>query len=151
MERCEAAVSDFSKAIELGRPSPALRFAYKLLGICYRKLNRPLDAVPVYNEYIAGAGSDDWDGIAERGEAYAQAHEWVKAGQDYQRALQLSPDNPRVLGMITTLDLQTGDWARALKDSRRWLALEPGQSLAVTARGIALSHLPNGISPDSRQ
>jgi tetratricopeptide (TPR) repeat protein len=50
MEQFESAASDLSRAIELGKPSSALRFAYKLLGICYRKLNRPLDAVRVYSE-----------------------------------------------------------------------------------------------------
>jgi tetratricopeptide (TPR) repeat protein len=151
MGQFESAASDLSRAIELGKPSSALRFAYKLLGICYRKLNRPLDAVSVYSEYIDGTGSDDWDGVAERGEAYAQAHEAVKARQDYQRALQLSPDNPRVMGMITTLDLQTADWARALEDSTRWLALEPGQALAVRAQALARSHLSGGMSPANRQ
>ena len=117
MQQFEAATTDLRRAIELGKPNSALRFAYKLLGICYRKLNRPLEAVRVYSEYLDGTGADDWDGVAERGEAYAQAHEAVKARQDYARALQLSPDNPRVMGMITTLDLQTADWARALEDS----------------------------------
>lgn len=141
MAQFAAAAADFSKAIELGKPNSNLRYAYKLLGICYRKLNRPLDAVRVYSEYIDGAGSGDWDGIAERGEAYAQAHDMEKARLDYQRALQLSPDNPRVMGMLTTLDLQTGDWSRALQDSTRWLALEPGQALAVKAQALARSHL----------
>ena len=144
MAQFESAASDLSKAIELGKPPPDLGFAYKLLGICYRKLNRPLDAVRVYSQYIDGAGSGDWEGIAERGEAYAQTHETENARRDYQRALQLSPDNPRVMGMLTTLDLQTGDWARALQDSTRWLALEPGQALAIKAQAAARSHLSGG-------
>jgi tetratricopeptide (TPR) repeat protein len=151
MGQFESAASDLSKAIELGNANSALRFAYKLLGICYRKLNRPLDAVRVYSEYLDGMGSDDWDGVAERGEAYAQAHEAAKARQDYQRALQLSLNNPRVMGMITTLDLQTADWARALEDSTRWLAVEPGQPLAVKAQALARSHLSSGMSPANRE
>jgi tetratricopeptide (TPR) repeat protein len=151
MGQFESATSDLSKAIELGKANSSLRFAYKLLGICYRKLNRPLDAVPTYSEYLDGAGSDDWDGVAERGEAYAQAHEATKARQDYQRALQRSPDNPRVMGMITTLDLQTAEWARALEDSTRWLALEPGQAFAVRAQALARSHLSGGTSPANRE
>jgi tetratricopeptide (TPR) repeat protein len=151
MGQFESAASDLGKAIELGNANPALRFAYKLLGICYRKLNRPRDAVRVYSEYINGMGSDDWDGIAERGEAYAQEHEMDKARQDYQRALQLSPENPRVMSMITTLDLQTADWTRALEDSTRWLALEPGQALAVEAQALARSHLPGGTPPAKRE
>jgi len=87
---------------------------------------------------------DDWEGIAERGEAYAQAHAAAKAREDYQRALQLSPDNPRVVGMMTTLDLQTGDWPQALEDSTRWVTLEPGQALAVKAQALARSHLYRG-------
>jgi tetratricopeptide (TPR) repeat protein len=151
MGQLESAVSDLSKAIELGKPNSALRFAYKLVGVCYRKLNRPLDAVRVYSEYIDGTGSDDWEGITERGEAYAQAHEAAKARQDYQRALQLSPDNPRVVGMITTLDLQTADWPRALEDSSRWLSLEPGQALAIKAQALARSHLSNGMPSPNRE
>jgi tetratricopeptide (TPR) repeat protein len=150
MGQFESAASDLSKAIELGKVSSTLRFAYKLLGICYRKLNRPLDSVRVYSEYLDGMGSGDWDGVAERGEAYAQAHEAAKARQDYQRALQLSPNNLRVMGMITALDLQTADWAQALEDSTRWLALEPGQALAVKAQALARSHLSGGMSPANR-
>jgi tetratricopeptide (TPR) repeat protein len=85
MGQFESAASDLTKAIEFGKANSALRFAYKPLGICYRKLNRPLDAVRVYSEYLGGMGSEDWDGVAQRGEAYAQAHEAVKARQDYQR------------------------------------------------------------------
>jgi tetratricopeptide (TPR) repeat protein len=151
MGQLELAASDLRKAIELGKPNPALRFAYKLAGVCYRKLNRPLDAVRVYSEYIDDTGSDDWEGVAERGEAYAQAHEAANARQDYQRALQLSPDNPRVIGMITTLDLQTEDWPRALKDSTRWLTLEPGQALAIKAQALARSHLSGGMPPPKRE
>jgi tetratricopeptide (TPR) repeat protein len=141
MGRFDPAAADLSKAIELGRPNPTLRFAYKLLGASYRKLDRPLDAVRVYSEYIDGMGSDDWDGIAQRGEAYAQAHETAKARQDYGRALQLSPDNPHVMGMITALDVQTADWSRALEDSTRWLALEPGQPLATKVQALARDRL----------
>jgi tetratricopeptide (TPR) repeat protein len=151
MEQFELAASDFSRAIELGKPNATLRFSYKLLGTCYRKLNRPLDAVRVYSEYLNGAGSTDWDGVAERGEAYAQAHDAVNASHDYQRALQLSPDNPQVMGMITVLDLQTGDWARALTDSTRWLALEPGQKRAIEAQAIARNLLSGGKTPANRQ
>lgn len=141
MKRFEPAAADFSKAIEVGKPDPTLRFAYKLLGSCYRQLDRPLDAVRVYSQYIDGMGMDDWDGVAQRGEAYAQAHDAAKARQDYQRALQLSPDNPRVMGMITALDLQVADWPHALEDSTRWLALDPSQTLAAQAQALARSHL----------
>jgi Flp pilus assembly protein TadD len=96
-----------------------------------------LEAVPVYGEYIDGMGSTTGTGWPSAGRAYAQAHEAAKARRDYQRALQLLPDNPRRMGMITMLDLQTADWTRALEDSTRWLALEPGQALAAQAQAVA--------------
>ena len=141
MERCDSAVKDFAKAIEIGNGNPMLSTGYKLLGICYRKLNRPADAVRVYTDYINGTGASDWDGINQRGEAYALAGDAANARKDYERALTLSPGNPKILGSMTVLDAKTKDWRRALDDSTRWLAVEPGQSLALKVQAAARQHL----------
>ena len=141
MDRCDPATKDFAKAIEIGNGSPGLSFGYKLQGICYRKLNRPADAVRVYADYINGSGASDWDGNNQRGEAYALAGDVANARKDFERALTLSPGNPKILGSMTVWDAQNKDWRHALDDSARWLAVEPGQSLALKVQAAARQHL----------
>ncbi|WP_375393788.1 tetratricopeptide repeat protein [uncultured Sphingomonas sp.] len=141
MQQFDLAAKDFSEAIVLGNTAPGLQFGYKLLGICYRKLNRPADAIRTYTIYIDGPGGNDWDGINQRAEAYAQADDMTNARRDFERALQLSPNNPKVLGSLTVSDAKAEDWVHAFADSTRWLAVEPGQRTASIIQTAARQHL----------
>lgn len=72
-------------------------------GDILRTTMRFTDAVAAYDKAIsrvANPTSGNWILFYDRGVAEERSHQWPKAKADFQRALQLSPDQPFVLNYL---------------------------------------------------
>ncbi len=77
--------------------------AVSVLGDLFRYDEQYLKAADAYSDAIAitgGTSPADWRFYYVRGIAYERAKEWPKAEADFQRALELNPDQPQVLNYL---------------------------------------------------
>ncbi|WIY53517.1 tetratricopeptide repeat protein [Devosia sp. YIM 151766] len=77
--------------------------AVSVLGDLLRYDEQYLDAAKAYSAAIDLTGGDsvaDWRFYYVRGIAYERAKEWPEAEADFQRALELNPDQPQVLNYL---------------------------------------------------
>jgi Flp pilus assembly protein TadD len=77
--------------------------AVSVLGDLLRYDEQYLEAAAAYSEAIrisGGTTPSDWRFFYVRGIAYERAKEWPKAEVDFQRALELNPDQPQVLNYL---------------------------------------------------
>jgi tetratricopeptide (TPR) repeat protein len=100
----------------MGRPEDAMRELERMArdfpdsplpdqqrGDILRTTMRFSDAVAAYDKAIsrvANPTSGNWILFYDRGVAEERSHQWPKAKADFQRALQLSPDQPFVLNYL---------------------------------------------------
>jgi tetratricopeptide (TPR) repeat protein len=100
----------------LGRPEDAMRDLERMArdypdsplpdqqrGDILRMTQRFTDAVAAYDKAIARVtrpAPADWILYYDRGVAEERSHQWPKAKADFERALQLSPDQPFVLNYL---------------------------------------------------
>lgn len=104
MENLPDASRDLARAIDLGMSDMMAKPVYSILGIVYRRMNRPDDAVRVYTAYLQRHAN--WDVLVQRGEAYQLGKDYGRARADFTRALDLSPSNPKAVEAVALLDLQ---------------------------------------------
>ncbi|MGG5810061.1 tetratricopeptide repeat protein [Falsiroseomonas sp. CW058] len=121
-------------------PQPAAR-----LGDMLRARNRFADAAAAYDEAIgriAAPQAPDWPLFYARGIALERAGDWPRAEADFQRALQLSPEQPYVLNYLAYTWVELG---RNLAEARRMLEraveLRPNDGNIVDSLGWALFKL----------
>ena len=77
--------------------------ALSVLGDLQRTAERYGEAAETYSKALALTGGDrpgDWRFYYVRGIAYERNKEWPKAEADFQRALELNPDQPQVLNYL---------------------------------------------------
>ncbi|MBE7733812.1 tetratricopeptide repeat protein [Devosia faecipullorum] len=77
--------------------------AVSVLGDLLRYDEKYLEAAAAYTDAIAitgGTSPADWRFYYVRGIAYERAKQWPKAEADFQRALELNPDQPQVLNYL---------------------------------------------------
>lgn len=77
--------------------------AVSVLGDLLRYDEKYLEAAAAYTDAIAIAGGTspaDWRFYYVRGIAYERAKQWPEAEADFQRALELNPDQPQVLNYL---------------------------------------------------
>lgn len=87
------------------------------------------------NTRIAAAPTDA-ELYLERGELYAQHHEWVSAEANFLRAAELAPTLPRLERALGSLSFATGDFRAAREHFDRALAADrrDAESLIFRAR-----------------
>ena len=77
--------------------------AVSVLGDLLRYDEKYIEAAAAYTDAIAIAGGTspaDWRFYYVRGIAYERAKQWPEAEADFQRALELNPDQPQVLNYL---------------------------------------------------
>ncbi len=77
--------------------------AVSVLGDIYRNDRRYSEAADAYTQALDITGGDsraDWRFYYVRGIAYERNKEWPKAESDFQRALELNPNQPQVLNYL---------------------------------------------------
>jgi tetratricopeptide (TPR) repeat protein len=77
--------------------------ALSVLGDLQRTAERYAEAAETYTKALSLTGGDrpgDWRFYYVRGIAYERDKQWPKAEADFQRALELNPDQPQVLNYL---------------------------------------------------
>jgi len=128
-------------AAELPRaPQPAAR-----LGDMLRMRTRFAESASAYDaalERIGPPTTADWPLLYARGIAFERSGRWARAEADFQRALELSPEQPYVLNYLAYTWVEMG---RNLPEARRMLEraveLRPDDGNIVDSLGWALFKL----------
>jgi tetratricopeptide (TPR) repeat protein len=139
VEEAEAALRRQAAALPTA-PQPPAR-----LGDLLRSRSRFADAAAAYDEALAripAPGPADWPLFYARGIALERAGNWPRAEADFQRALQLSPEQPYVLNYLAYTWVELG---KNLPEARRMLEraveLRPNDGNVVDSLGWALFRL----------
>jgi tetratricopeptide (TPR) repeat protein len=112
------------------------------LGDLLRTKKRFVESVSAYDAAIERIGKLEqrhWSVLYSRGISLERSKQWARAEQDFQAALQLSPDQPYVLNYLgyTWVDLGTNlDRARGMIE--RAVELRPNDGYIVDSLGWAL-------------
>ncbi|MBU8541007.1 tetratricopeptide repeat protein [Falsiroseomonas tokyonensis] len=121
-------------------PQPLLR-----LGDMLRARNRFPDAVTAYDgalARIATPGGGDWPLFYARGISNERSGNWPRAEADFQRALELAPEQPYVLNYLAYTWVERRE---RLPEARRMLEraveLRPNDGNIVDSLGWALFHM----------
>jgi tetratricopeptide (TPR) repeat protein len=121
-------------------PQSALPLAQ--LGDLLRAKDRYAEAAAAYDRAIArlhDAGPAAWPLYYSRGIAEDRAHQWAKAEQDFQHALELSPDQPYVLNYLGYSWADQGTHLiQARKMLERAAELRPNDGAIVDSLGWVL-------------
>jgi len=118
-------------------PEPLMR-----IGDILRGANRFAEAEDAYSRAIQRVGEPtraDWSLFYARGIAYDRASQWDKAEADFNRALQLSPDEPYVLNYLGySLTEQNRDLDRARQMIEKAAELRPNDGAILDSMGWVL-------------
>lgn len=116
------------------RPEP-LAFEGDIL----RSKRRFTDAVEAYNTAIARVphpGSNAWPMFYDRAIAQERAHQWPKAEADFNRALELSPEQPYVMNYLAYSWTEQGrNLPRARQMLERAVELRPNDGSILDSLG----------------
>jgi tetratricopeptide (TPR) repeat protein len=125
--------------------NPGMFEAEIALGDLHRRREAWPEAAGAYSRAIeigAAAGRESWVTFYQRGIAYERAGEWDRAEADFERALELEPDQPLVLNYLgySWVELRRNlDAARAMIE--RAVALRPEDGYITDSLGWVLYRL----------
>ncbi|MGG5821221.1 tetratricopeptide repeat protein [Falsiroseomonas sp. HW251] len=130
---------------ELARAVPEAPQSYARLGDILRQRGRYSDAADAYDQAydrVQAPATDVWPLLYARGIANDRAGRWARAEADFQRALQLSPEQPYVMNYLAYTWVERGT---NLQEARRMLEraveLRPNDGNIVDSLGWALFKL----------
>ena len=138
LERYGDALEDLNKALE---QQPHFPQAYAARGSVYLALGRPASAVEDFKKAIRLGLTDDPTLYINLGQAYFKLDLYDLAEQNFQKALDLDPENPAALFNLGSLYLKKGDDEQALDYFNRTLQKDPNFAAAYFNRAMALAHL----------
>lgn len=129
----------------IGAEQPAAPQPFARLGDMLRSRSRFAEAAVAYDEAVTRLGTpqaSEWPLLYARGIAHERAGNWPRAEADFQRALELSPEQPYVLNYLAYTWVEMG---RNLSEARRMLEraveLRPNDGNIVDSLGWALFKL----------
>jgi Flp pilus assembly protein TadD len=115
--------------------------ARRTLADMYRGDSRFAEAEPLYTELIA-AQPNDWRPYFSRGAARERLGRWPEAEADFQRALELSPDQPDVLNYLGYSWVDRGERLQeGLAMIRRAAEIRPMSGAIIDSLGWAYYRL----------
>lgn len=115
--------------------------AKRALADMYRDMQRYDEAEPLYSELIA-ATPNDWRLYFARGAARERLDRWPEAEADFQRALELSPDQPDVLNYLGYTWVDRGERLdEGLAMLQRAFSLRPTSGAIIDSLGWAYYRL----------
>lgn len=142
LERSDEAIAAIKRVADA---NPADYEAAMELGNLYRAAERFGEAADAYSDGIAAmpAGEDtDWRIYYFRGISYERSKQWAKAEKDFRRALELQPDEPRVLNYLGYSWVDQGqNLQEALGMIRKAVELRPADGYIVDSLGWAYYRL----------
>ena len=129
----------------IGAEVPTAPQPFARLGDMLRQRSRFAEAAAAYDEALARLGTPraaEWPLLYARGIANERAGNWPRAEADFQRALELSPEQPYVLNYLAYTWVEMG---KNLVEARRMLEraveLRPNDGNIVDSLGWALFKL----------
>ena len=115
--------------------------AMRAMADMYRNLQRYEEAEPIYTELIASA-PNDWRLYFSRGAARERLGRWPEAEADFQRALEISPQQPEVLNYLGYSWIDRGERLQeALAMIQRAVELRPSSGAIIDSLGWAYYRL----------
>ena len=115
--------------------------ALTTLGNVQREQKHYAEAAATYTQALDAVPKDDkaaWTLLYFRGISYERAKEWPKGEADFQRALQLEPDQPLLLNYLGYSWVDRGEHLdEAFKMLRKAVALRPEDGFIVDSLGWA--------------
>lgn len=113
----------------------------RTLADMYRNASRFAEAEPIYTEIIA-AQPNDWRPYFSRGAARERLGRWPEAEADFQRALELSPEQPDVLNYLGYSWVDRGEHLQeGLAMIRRAAEIRPMSGAIIDSLGWAYFRL----------
>ena len=113
----------------------------RTLADMYRNASRFAEAEPIYTEIIA-AQPNDWRPYFSRGAARERLGRWPEAEADFQRALELSPEQPDVLNYLGYSWVDRGEHLQeGLAMIRRAADIRPMSGAIIDSLGWAYFRL----------
>jgi len=129
----------------LAAEAPEAPQPYARMGDMFRTRSRWPEAVAAYDGAIERLGTpraSDWTLFYARGIANERATRWPRAEADFQRALELSPEQPYVLNYLAYTWVEMGkNLAEARRMLERAVELRPNDGNIVDSLGWALFKL----------
>lgn len=146
---CQQKLDDLDGAIatlrDLVKARPNRIEAVVELGDLYRREKRFGEAVDAYSQVIdkiKQPSSNDWTLYYSRGVAHERNKQWDKAEPDFQKALELSPDQPYVLNYLAyTWVERRENLDQALKMLNSAVEQRPEEGFIVDSLGWAYFQL----------
>ncbi|MEZ5972794.1 MAG: tetratricopeptide repeat protein [Hyphomonadaceae bacterium] len=115
--------------------------ARRSLADMYRNAGQFAEAEPIYSELIV-AQPNDWRSYFSRGAARERLGRWPEAEADFQRALELSPDQPDVLNYLGYSWVDRGEHLQeGLAMIRRAAEIRPMSGAIIDSLGWAYFRL----------
>ena len=136
--RYQSAIQNYSLAID---SDPAFSHAYAARGVAQKKSGNFREAISDYKkaiDYHPRIGNQDECLLDNIGNAYARLEEFSTALSYHDMAHELSPNNSTILSNRGTTRILSGDYAGALRDYRKSLALKPDDNFSILNIGQAL-------------
>jgi tetratricopeptide (TPR) repeat protein len=154
-ENWDAAIADYTRAIELGANDDALSGYYLQRGLAYYYKGDSNKAIQDFNSAlsrVARSDIDNLDAIAHysRGLAFEQKRDWTSAMTDYTAAIQVDPKAIKAYLRRGMLHYRRGDATRSIADLSRVLKLDPDNAQALLERARVYTRLEdyNRALPD---
>ncbi|WP_372619101.1 tetratricopeptide repeat protein [Falsiroseomonas sp.] len=129
----------------LGAELPAAPQPFARLGDMLRQRSRFAEAAAAYDTAVSRSGalgSDDWPLLYARAIANERSGNWPRAEADFQKALELAPEQPYVMNYLAYTWVEMG---KNLPEARRMLEraveLRPNDGNIVDSLGWALFKL----------
>jgi tetratricopeptide (TPR) repeat protein len=137
---------------QIAHDYPASALPYAQEGDALRARNRYPEAVVAYDRAIARQGEtpvrSSWPLFYARGIAHERAHQWPKAEADFERALELAPEQPYVLNYLAYSWADQGTHlSRAKAMIERAAELRPNDGSIIDSLGWVL--LRQGDTPEA--
>jgi len=131
--RCEAAIQEFNRALEL---NPRLAPAYSNRGNCYWNLKNINQAIQDYSASLA-LDSTQPEVLATRGMANSRIGNWTQAEPDLREAIRLGSRNPSAYHNLGYTLFMQRRYLDAIQYFDQALELQPDLALALRYRGLA--------------
>jgi tetratricopeptide (TPR) repeat protein len=142
MDRVDEAEAAYRR---LGTELPAAPQPFARLGDMLRQRSRFADAAAAYDTAVSRAGTlqeGDWPLLYARAIANERAGNWPGAEADFQKALELAPEQPYVMNYLAYTWVELGkNLAEARRMLERAVELRPNDGNIVDSLGWALFKL----------
>lgn len=105
-------------------------------------------AASLWQKMLANLPTHSLDALLARGDALISAGSYQNAVAEYQAALKLAPNDPRVRRGLGNAHYYAGDLALAMSEYEQWVKLAPNDANARILLGLAYvqsSRTPSGI------